>query len=710
MLRWTLVLLTCVIPATAFAAGTVTVTNSISPAGEYPNVDGYVVLMQGSNYTVSYGFSVETTQTPTAVEATYRFGTRSGRLTASVSSGKITISPLRFRDLSPGDYQLSCTINCTYSGGSTETINGASDTGVRIISQASSSVEKTVYDAVLSDNTVTLGPITMTGGYAGGWNVVWSAGTPTGANNASCLYRPTTTDYQVNTVTATVTNSMGGEELYRQVYEFTIPSYGRPTARITGAPTATYAGSQLSLHVNTTGGNPDGWHYNWIGGDGTDSPDYTFTVATPATGSSTGTSRVEVSNVSPEGTSWFNDNIGVNYTVYPRPSVSFTEVDFTIVSPGTVVPLQMTADGGQSGRWTYQWTLDGVHQSTSSQYTYTAPSDGSFAVNTVRGTATNNASDVAAPYEETREYKFIVLPGGGSSSGLTQDVATFSGTPVRLHVDLENTGIDWEYVWWIPALVGQEGNLPSTTNEQMFDRDVTDPTEYGVVCRASATVDGTPVEIEYRFNVTVYPTPSAPMVFEPDYRWYVAGEQVSVILNSTGGDSNAWRYNWFIDFSEVGHERSYTFTAPNNGSFPQHINVSGQAINSPANLGEGIENMITNRTVEIYTYPAPSFSVGQDTYNILSGSPVNIHVETSGAFWTYVWTEDGNDMMVDSPDLQISPVNNGNTVITKTSLHVGFPTAITVSGVRLLPKSILSPSMFIRRRRQAGLIHTLQIS
>lgn len=655
-------------PTMTVGAATVTVTNSISPAGEYPLVDGYYILMQGSNYTVSYGFKVETVKTPKAVKATYRFGSRSGNLTASVSSGKISITPLRFGSLSAGDYQLSYNIICTYTDDTSETLSGTAETGVRVMTQASSSVERTEYDAVLSGNTVTLGPISMAGGYSGGWQVQWSAGTPTGSGGVSCVYRSEASEYQINTVTATVTNSMAGQELYREVYTFSIPTYGKPSARITGAPQAAYAGSQMSLHVSTTGGNPDGWSYSWIGGDGSDSPDYTFAVPTPSSGSSIGTARVEVSNVSPEGASWFSDNIGVNYTVYDAPSVSFTQLASSIIEPGAAIPLSADAVGGQSGRWSYSWILDGQEVGTSSYYNYQAPQTDGVVVNVLRVTATNAASGVEASFEASREYRLIVMKGGGSSTGERTETATFSGSPVRLHVDSPDGQDGWSYVWWIPALVEQEGNLPSTTNELMFDREVAQTQTFEVCCRVSKVIDGQEIEINYYFDVTVYPKPSAPLTFEPDYSSYIEGEHITATLNSTGGDSNSWSYNWFLDAEMMpDHGRSYTFTATTAGRISKDADISAQAMNRPPLLADGIDDMVTNRTVRKQVFQAPTFSVDKDVYSVISGSSILLLTSADGCNeWNFVWYDDGVRVSgEDGNGLEIRPVNAGNSMITK---------------------------------------------
>lgn len=689
LLRWMLILIMCILPAAAYSADndiptiepagmggvSVELKRSITPNDCYATMDNYIVVMQNADYTISYGFTVTTSKTPKSVQATYSFGSRKGNLSANVVDGAITIQPIRFRSLPVGDYQFSYSINCTYTDGTEDSRTGGDGETVRIMTGATASVEKTEYDAVLSGTNVTLGPITMSGGYDGGWNVAWSAGSPSGTNKNTCVYRSTATEYTVNTVTATVTNTMGGQTLYSNTITFSVPTYGTPSASITGAPQATFAGSKMSLHVATTGGYPEGWHYEWTSG-GSDSPDYTFTVPSVSSSSSTGTTRVKVTNNSPQGAEWFSNNIGVNYKVYPQPSVQFTEVSNTIIAPGTKVPLQMNASGGDTSKWIYEWYVNDSKVSSASAYSYVAPSISGAAVQTVKAVAKNNPSDVSEPYEVTREYRFIVIAGGGSGSTDIQKYGTYSGTPVNLHVDLGSVEDGWKYVWWITALGQQEGNLPSTTNDLSFDRTVTSTETFNITCRVSKNIDGQNVEVDFFFEVTVYPTPSMEVVYEPNYSSYIPGESFTATINVSGGDPNTWEYEWTRytggEFIKISSQKTWNEVIPayNATDYESDYDnyktryLRGSARNYPPDT----EYFWMNKDKRYSVYPSPQFSVEKSVFNVISGSDVELKTITSGgAGWTYSWTENGTALSSQTgATASVKPMNEGNQMITKT--------------------------------------------
>lgn len=668
MMRALLVLLICAAPAVAHAAATVTVTNSINPAG-YPVVSGYAVLLEGSGYTISYGFNVTTTLTPSAVEATYEFGTRSGRLSASVNAGAISTTPLRFsNNLVPGDYKLNYTFTITYTNGSSETVKGTAPTGVRIMTGASSSVERLDFDPVMSGTQVTLGPITMTGGNSSGWSVQWSAGTPTGTNKASCRYTSVANEYKTNTVTATVTNTLSGSELYRQVYTFNIPTYATASASILGAPQAAYSGDTFTLHANVAGGWPDGWHYQWEGKADTDTPDYVYTV--PAmVGSGSTMIRATMTNYAEDGTLLYTGTPGVYYTAYQRPTVTFSEVS-SILRPGTNLSLNMNATGGEASKWAYQWRVDGTLVSTSSSYSYNHHQDGVKVVK-ITAQATNTPTGIAEPFVAKKEYVIIEIPDNGSSSSQTQQVAMFAGTPKTLKADLPVVEDPWVYQWWIDG----GDNLAHGVNEIQFDRNVNQTTVFDVICRATSTISGQVIDVDTHFLVTVYPTPKATVTFEPEYDVVIPGETFKGSLEVSGGSPNDWHYSWLKyyggQFHEFSTESSAEIIIPEYNSEElstiyegsKSLQVYYLAENSP----EGVERYYLYEPRHFLVFPSPQFSYGNPQTSVVSGSSVEITVTgTGGQIWTYEWLEDGMTKVGDTNTLNVTPVNNTDSKITKT--------------------------------------------
>lgn len=657
--------------------GTAVAELSVQSETFHPEYEGYTNILGGTTYNISYNFSINlnlgTSQKISGIsQATYQFGAISGSLNTSFSDNGITVDPLQFNSLGEGEYELTYTIIYNFIETSTPetaqeqtaTLVCTSNGKVKVWPSVSSSPGETTKKSVISGTQVTLGTINYSGGNSSGWKVQWSAGEP-GVDGKTCTYTSTTTGtMRNNTVTATVTNTAPGNtgDWYTETYTYTIPTYVNPSVELINFPSAVFAGNQITGNARVEGGNTSGWEYSWTPGNGTSSNfSYTPQTATTLDISLTAT------NSAPDGVTLYNGQTNTNVIVYEKPSVLLTTPSRTNYINGENFTLTVVPTGGQSGKWTYEWMVDGSIQSeTQASFNFICSNAGSSnRTYNISVVAKNIADGVSTPFTQTLNFTATVWPSPDLVAQSDPNPVTCDGRSLKMSVS--TTGgyeSGWVYEWKlngnvIPGAVTNELEQTFSNTGISMQTDI-----YTVHVTNGVTSTDLRFDRTFTFTVSVYPAAKFG-VSQGEYKLYY-GEIANLEATYSGGYPEGWKFQW---------------NTPNNSTDPNNHIIIPDSQEDNYNLTYNV--VITNsyRDEEWYkgTFPVniEAWSRGEiralplDSVDYNRNAFITLETRQKGGYigpnggWKYIWNDNG-ESIAGNANFNVNETNYSDEVETLT--------------------------------------------
>lgn len=507
----------------------------------------------------------------------------------------------------------------------------------------------------------------VTGGYENGWQYSWS----TGAKSNTINYTSTNTTGSIkhDTPSVTVKNiAPDGTSVWQEfTNNFDVAVYPTPSANAQpiNPSSVVFAGTKVSLAVTTSGGNPDGWNYNWAGTESNGQPTTTFTATNSGTTAVNHIPTLTLINQSPDGTSWYNESLSFPVTVWPVANATLTTPERTLWFDGETIQLTMNPTGGDASKWTYQWTVDGQNvTNNSATYNYTTVNTGNAgATHTIAVTATNAPDGIDAAKVITQSYTFTVYPRPSITSLNADKTVIYSGTTVNLEGILTGGNPDgWTYQWT------QDGTpVGGNSTKLTVTPDNTGTSAKTINYNFSATNNcgGNIITVVSNCTVTVWPVANASLTAPGRTEW-INGELVPLTMNTTGGDASNWTYSWTVDGQNVSNNSAtYNYTALNNGNEAVTRTITVKATNTP----DGID--IPKEVTQSYTctvYPTPqlsSFTANKSA--VYSGTAITFTGTVTGGNpdgWTYSWTRNGTPLEHNSTTLTVTPENTSSSPMT----------------------------------------------
>ena len=437
-------------------------------------------------------------------------------------------------------------------------------------------------------------------------------------------------------------------------------------------------GQQYEFAIETTGGKPNGWSYEWFLDDvkisGATAKNYNATMQNTGSGVKHCVYKVIARNVTNGITRELEETF--NAEVWPAVSETHSPENQDYYY-GDAVNLSFNASGGYADGWDYTWHQDPVlgtiQLSLSDSYgdgwngcAIVVKQDGEQIGTATINTGSNNT--VQFTYDSSKEYTFYWTKGAFPSecsftikingvevyTASTTQCNNFSNGALIHKVDKQE--IELSKNNWYSYTIADSNPEVNSTDEFTFT----------VVNNHPKAPNGAPLyQKEITFKVTGWSHGYVnSMTFENDYVHYRGGDEIPVTVSTVGGYPN-WSYKWYYNDELVATTSNPQYT------FDAHINendsktyvvdhVSVVAVNKiPANLHEKSCN--ESREFSVYAVEdfADDFTMeqatacdGYNTYAIRSGNALDFNVElaTGGynlyndSYWRYIWYENDSEV------------------------------------------------------------------
>lgn len=424
----------------------------------------------------------------------------------------------------------------------------------------------------------------------GEWSFNWSGNNVSGSGST---YYYLTKDHGSNPqnmrteiVTVDVTYILGTKE-FKDKKHFTINIF--PAASVTGEINDDVTWQKdiiveetVTLRVNVTGGNPDGWTYKWNDKEETTNSEFEYVCNEERHPDRI---KVIIYNRSNDGELMFNEEQEFQINVWPKPQVAvhaeYNNSTITECFVGDVITLVGSAKGGK-GDWTCQWTVtDGfISNDHSMVTTYSVPNNSTS--NPTTYNITYRAFNELAT--ETRHVSLKAYKRGSIvKKGMNQ-----TDYPSGAEIELESDKTDgypngWTYVW-TRTWKDKNGASHTETLPNSNTKDLTTivTTTQGDALEQTYTLTATNKIGEnigssgtLSYFVNVWPEITLPNeLVVKDQNHELQGNKVregniyyvSVDNKATGGYQNSWYYQWSGDGYGGGSEIQGNSTMPSGNS------------------------------------------------------------------------------------------------------------------------------------------------
>lgn len=422
-----------------------------------------------------------------------------------------------------------------------------------------------------------------------------------------------------------------------------------------------YSGRTATLSASFTGGDTEGWDYTWtlnreeVGKE----PSLTVSPVNNGTLKETYVYELTAANTTGKYYSSFNPSYTVN--VWPVPEANIGTGYRDNIVAGNTQTYSPVVTGGNPDQWSYSWQLDGVEVATTREYTYRAVNDAEegSVEHTLSFTATNNseAVDPLNTYTSTTTHTFRTWAAPEFVGRSAETVTVFSGTQVNLNASFRG-GVEggWSYVW-TRRDTGEE--FPTDIPDYGF---ITDNTGEGVQNRvytltAVSTCEGTEVFRQtYDYTVNIWPTGTVTLA-EGMRANMVNGENQTFAAKVTGGDPEAWSYQWTVNGENAGTGSTYDFAAVNTAETGTvEYNIVLTATNRPAGIDQ---ELVQTASFTVTVWPTASASNDMALPVIFSGQEVTLTPTVKGGYesgWTYAWYNQSGTLIGTELNCTVAPI------------------------------------------------------
>lgn len=516
------------------------------------------------------------------------------------------------------------------------------------------------------------------GGARNGWVYEWSSEGITQdtehPERATFTVHNSTNDKQSYQVSVTVYNKVDNVELYpAKVFTFNINVY--PKLEVQKKPNDDivyiWVNDSQKLEIVSTGGNPNGWSYEWIGKDCKEN-NYTYNAgANPLT--ETISVRVKNKSVSEDDPQlWWYDDIKTftvevyNFRAWHADNDSIINVIYGH-DGDQGVPLSISYQG--EGDWSFRWSGNNVSGSGSTYY-YVTKNHGSNPekMRTDIVTVDVTYKTGSKEYKDTKHFTVNIFPAV-SFVGVIDNAETWQkdvivGETVKLGIEVEGGNPNRWYYKWNNDKETSDNEYEYVCNEEQYPDKV-------IVTMINRGTDGDLMYNEdTEFSIYVWPKPQVSAHAEYNNATITecfAGDAITLVGSAQGGKGD-WTCQWTATEGTITNDYSMitTYRVPNNASTnPTTYSITYRAFNELAT---------ETRYVSLKAYKRGSIvkkSLNQTDYP--SGAEIKLESEKTDGYpngWTYVWTRTWRDKNGNS-HTETLPNSNSKDLIT---------TAVTTQG------------------------------
>jgi N-acetylneuraminic acid mutarotase len=494
--------------SSTYTSATGSSTETVTAAATAPAVTvtpspASITTAQALSVTVTVGGTPTPTGTVTLTSGTYS----SGAVTLSAGSATINIPAgtlAKGTDTLTASYTpdaASSSIYTSATGSNTETVTAAATAPTVTVTPSPASIttaQGTTVTVTVSGTPTPTGSVTLTSGTYSSGAVTLSSGSATINIAAGALAKGTdmlTANYTPDAASsATYTSATGTNTV-----AVTSPALITPTVTVTPTPSSITTAQALSVTVTLSGGS----------GNSTPTGSVTLTSGTYTSGAVTLSAGSATINIPAGSLATSTDTLTATYTPDTSSSTTYNSATGSNTVTVTAATVQVTVGASPAGlsfsvdgtnyasTQTLTWTVGATHtvattspqNSTGTQYTFAAWSDGGALSHTV--TASSTTTTYTATFSATA-YQLTTAASPAADGTVSPASGTFyaPGTVVNL-MATANTG--FSFVNWTGSVAA--ANSASTTVTMSAPESVT--ANFGIVAAAAPVAVLTPTTLTF---------------------------------------------------------------------------------------------------------------------------------------------------------------------------------------------------------------------
>lgn len=493
--------------------------------------------------------------------------------------------------------------------------------------------------------------IAAQGGAEDGWVYEWSSeGISLDVEHperATFSMPNTSSDIKHYQVSVNVSNRVDDVVLYPpKSFTFDINVYPKPEVQKNPNDDIVFiwVNDSKQLEIETKGGNPNGWTFEWIGKDCNEQA-YTYNAGSDAT---TETIKVRIKNKSvsdDDPQAWWYDDVTTfmvevyNFRAWHTDNDSIINVIYGR-DGNQGVPLDISYQG--EGQWSFDWSGNNVTGNGSTYYYVTTdhgnnPETMRTEIVTVDVTYTLGIKE----FKDRKHFTINIFPAasiiGEIDYNETWQKDVIVGDDVIMTISTAGGNPDgWTYKWNEGEEVA-DGEFRYSCEEEKHPDKVT-------VMIFNRGEDGDLMFSEEReFSIDVWPKPRVTAHAEFNHTRVTecfAGDEITLVGSAQGGKGD-WTYLWLSTDGTISNANSLetVFTVPNNlASNPDTYLIVFYANNELASESQSVMLKAYKRG---YIEQKP---LSQTDYP--SGAEIKLESEKTDGYpngWTYVWTRTWRD-------------------------------------------------------------------
>ena len=466
-----------------------------------------------------------------------------------------------------------------------------------------------------------------------------------------------------------------GTEIYDTEKTFNVNVFSKATIDYnTSKEINTAENGEKKLAISKTGGNPDGWTFQWKQNNqpiGSNNESLDVQV-TPGNKKVTETYTVTAVNGYDED-EYFEDTRTFTLNIFPETSLDYVSDSIFSTKSEETIKLEVKGNGGYEYGWEYVWTKDGEQMSCNTpanEISVVPGTDTRTEIYKVKATNKYNGAELATPIEKKFTVVIYAEPRvekvdfrnaivGGIQE--TCSVNYYGGNPD-----------DWRFKWFRNGveIPGADGNSYSFT-ETNKGEDYHD-------CTYSVSVENYLDTVRWyndsiQFNFKVFPDLTVDYKM-PEGKIAAYNETITLGAEYTGGcnaDGNQWIIEWSHNGRDMQNDKSTYEHISNNrttSSSTDKYNVHITHIYDGDILYEEVLNY------EIQNYPLAEVKASTDTQITISGgNKVNFGITAKYANpggWSYKWIRNGTPLPEGASTLTMTEQNTSETVTENVTYQV----------------------------------------
>lgn len=488
--------------------------------------------------------------------------------------------------------------------------------------------------------------IIANGGASNGWTYEWSTEgivqDEEHPEKATFSIHNTSNEKESHQVSVIVTNKVDNVELYSpKTFTFTINVYPKPEVQKNPDDDIVYIwiNDTKQLEIETNGGNPNGWTYEWIGSDCTEH-DFTYEAGASAI---TDNVKVHIKNKSvsdDDPQTWWYDEIKT-FTVqvyYFRAWQSNNDSIINVIygrDGHEGMPLAISCEG--EGEWSFSWSGNDVSGNESTYY-YVTEDHGNNPEIMKSDTVTVDISYTLGSkvFNDKKHFVVNTYPAvsaiGEIDGNKTWQKDAIIGENITLGIETTGGNPDgWTYKWNNKNETS-DSEFIFPCEEEMY------PVRIPVIILNRGSDGDLMFSEEHEFLINIWPQPivSAHAEYnEATITECFAGDEITLVGSAQGGKGD-WTCQWLNTEGSIlnDHNMEAVFMVPSfTATSPVTYTISFQAINELTSVTRELNLKAYMRgSVEKKPLSQTDFLADDEIKlesDIINGYPNG---------WTYVWT------------------------------------------------------------------------